>query len=66
MSVGEDVIKLDMVNNSCLGLIRQGSAGGRDMVIRSKQSVFGMNGVDMSFVGETTCFHLDTLTLKYL
>lgn len=40
------------MNNSCLGLIRQGSAGGRDVVIRSKQSVFGMNGVDMSFVGD--------------
>lgn len=45
-----------MVNNSCLDLIRQGSSGGRDMVIRSKQSVFGMNGVDMSFVGKMTMF----------
>ena len=26
------------------------------MVIRSKQSVFGMNGVDMSFVGKMTVF----------
>ena len=54
------------MNNSCLGLIRQDSAGGRDTEIRSRQLVFGMNEVDMSFVGKTTRLHLDTLTLKHL